>query len=1503
MAAGPVAHVSPYSPAGPNWERAVISEVLTQQLDYMLFVCGLGFVLVAVAANLMARADNRRLRWFWFCLFGIGQGVRIWLDMLAISLGDSPLFQTVRAVLQAAAFVCLFEFARGSACSLGRSAPGPWLDVVFLLLGCAGLWRGLSGFCATLHGALGAPAAAGAAWVLWRYRAMQPPRRRSLGLAAAAVTLSAGICLGDAFYPHPELSTQTLGARPLLFLAGHGLLLIAVFACAFGFWRYYSSLRQDAFALVDADSRYHPEYWILIGLGSLLLLGLLVTEMAGRHQDQIMRNEVRKRTQVAAAVIQRDDVRQLAWDASDLERPAYQRLKQSLVTLHRGAPDARFVCLMGLRDGRSYVLADSEPPDSPDYSPPGDYYAEADPQFIRSLEADELTVVGPLIDRWGAWMSGVMPLVHDGPGTARIAFSMDLDASRWKAQVALYRLPSILLILPLAGLLVFMVSAWQRKREEIARIEASERHTRELVDGSPNWVSRFDADGRCRSINRAGLQTMRWRPEDVIGRPLPEFWPPDQREDIVAAIREVRAGGMPELELPCVRPDGVPLVWQARLSPLTGPQRTVTEFLGVFMDVTQRHLAEAQLQTQAQRFKVLYELALHMSAEKSLDENLAFIVEQARGLVQADAAFLALVEEPGGHLVVRMASGIRTDEFRNLHIPAGKGLSSAVLTGGRGVIIPDYFDFPDVVRVPEVDAAARAEGVVSGIAAPVQMAPQWLGVLYVFNRQRCSWSQADLDTLILLGNLAAVEIVRQRAEAALRRSEVLYRAVFENTGAATCLLGPDMRILQVNSQFEALTGYSRVEVEGRHIWMDHVHREDLARMVEYHKQRSADPAAAPHSYEFRLVDKAGRQHEVLVYVGMIPGEQTRIASLVDITDRKRFESLLQKRLRCEEGVTACSKTLLTAETSPRVVDVALVHLLAASGAGRVYIFENNADPQKGLCTSQTHEVCAPGVPAFQNDPALQMIPYEPAFRRWREAFSANRHIIGRVADFPACERELLAAQGIHSLLAIPIWVQDCWVGFVGFDDVTGARSWDEEDVRLLRLAAEVLGQWMARRQAQQALRAAHDELERKVAERTAELSAANVELRQEMEVRRRAEESLIESTTYLDRIINAISDPIFVKDEEHRWTLLNEAFCRFIGRPLYQLLNHPDRDFFPPAEAAVFWEKDAEVFRTGMENINEEFFTDAQGVRHTIVTKKTLYTDPRGKRFIVGVIRDITERKRLEEERQIQQQQMAQAGKMIALGTLVSGVAHEINNPNSFITMNAPLLQRVWTASAPILESHFQQHGDFDLGYAPYSELKAEIPRLFEDILTGARRIEAIVRNLKDFVRQTPAEDIKPAYLNTVVAGALMLVGHTLRKHTRHLATELDPQLPAILCNSQRIEQVLINLLINAGEALPDPTRGITVRTRRAPSGDEVIVEVCDEGIGIPPEVLPRILDPFFTTKRDRGGTGMGLSVSAGIVRDHGGRLEFESEPGRGTTVRVVLPVKPPAASPPAAGA
>jgi signal transduction histidine kinase len=270
----------------------------------------------------------------------------------------------------------------------------------------------------------------------------------------------------------------------------------------------------------------------------------------------------------------------------------------------------------------------------------------------------------------------------------------------------------------------------------------------------------------------------------------------------------------------------------------------------------------------------------------------------------------------------------------------------------------------------------------------------------------------------------------------------------------------------------------------------------------------------------------------------------------------------------------------------------------------------------------------------------------------------------------------------------------------------------------------------------------------------------------------------------------------------------------------------------------------------------------------------------------------VTREKKLAEEKTLQkQEQLFQAAKMVSLGTLVSGVAHEINNPITSVMLNAPNLTRMWEAVLPILDRHHARHGDFPVGATVYSRIRNRIPRMLAGMSDDARRVRDIVADLKDFARDNPSEIQDNVDLNDVVNKAIGLTINLIKKSTRHFTLNCDEALPTFPGNSQRIEQVAINLVVNACQALPDNDRIVAVATRFIAQTSQAVLEVRDEGEGIDAEALQRITDPFFTTRRARGGTGLGLAISERIVKDHGGHMHFESTPGQGTTVRVTFPL------------
>jgi signal transduction histidine kinase len=271
--------------------------------------------------------------------------------------------------------------------------------------------------------------------------------------------------------------------------------------------------------------------------------------------------------------------------------------------------------------------------------------------------------------------------------------------------------------------------------------------------------------------------------------------------------------------------------------------------------------------------------------------------------------------------------------------------------------------------------------------------------------------------------------------------------------------------------------------------------------------------------------------------------------------------------------------------------------------------------------------------------------------------------------------------------------------------------------------------------------------------------------------------------------------------------------------------------------------------------------------------------------------REIAERTHAEEELLLNQQQLVQADKMAALGVLVSGVAHEINNPTGLILLEVPTLKRAHGDISKVLERYYRENGDFSCGGLPYSRMRDEIPRCLEKLQDAGKRIKRIVDDLKDFARQGDTACNEIVDLNNVAQAAVRLVEPTIRKSTRCFSSEYGEHLPNIRCNAQRIEQVLVNLILNACQALPDSGRCIQLTTSHDPGLGTVSFRLRDEGSGISPEHLARLTDPFFTTKREMGGTGLGLSVSAGIVKEHGGTMLFDSIPGRETTVTLTLPI------------
>jgi len=267
-------------------------------------------------------------------------------------------------------------------------------------------------------------------------------------------------------------------------------------------------------------------------------------------------------------------------------------------------------------------------------------------------------------------------------------------------------------------------------------------------------------------------------------------------------------------------------------------------------------------------------------------------------------------------------------------------------------------------------------------------------------------------------------------------------------------------------------------------------------------------------------------------------------------------------------------------------------------------------------------------------------------------------------------------------------------------------------------------------------------------------------------------------------------------------------------------------------------------------------------------------------------ISDITEARLLQRE-------IIQNEKLASLGLLISSIAHEINNPNNFISFNIPVLRDYLQEILPILDDFANQHPDQELLGMDYHAFREDISRLLDNIEHGSTRINTVVSNLRDFSRMRDQQAWRWIHPREVIEKGVAICTGELQKKVKSVEINVADDLPMVLTDPEAVEQILVNLLINAIQAMDKEDSWIKVRAMLAPSGtDDVIIEVSDNGCGMNENTLDRIFEPFYTTKPPGTGTGLGLYVSRNLIHELGGNISVESQPGMGSTFIIRLPLE-----------
>lgn len=362
-----------------------------------------------------------------------------------------------------------------------------------------------------------------------------------------------------------------------------------------------------------------------------------------------------------------------------------------------------------------------------------------------------------------------------------------------------------------------------------------------------------------------------------------------------------------------------------------------------------------------------------------------------------------------------------------------------------------------------------------------------------------------------------------------------------------------------------------------------------------------------------------------------------------------------------------------------------------------------------------------------------------------------------------------------------------------------------------------------------------------------------------------------QSKENLQAFFNAITDKIYVIDSNFNIILSNSDEIGNSGKCYKKIFNSNQTCNNCPA---LF------TFRKSTVNsLNKEWLN-----QHFLLKSYPIYNNDGEVDRILEVCRDVTKEKKMES-------QLIESHKLASLGKLVAGVAHEINNPNTFILGNIKIIKEAFTDILTILDEKSKQDSDLKIARLNYPVFKENIMTLVEDIYNGSVRMKKIVEDLRTFAKKDEGLLSDNIEINNLIENSIRLTKKQVKDNIK-IITDLGSHIPAFTGSISKIEQVLVNMILNASQAIEKEYGEIRIQTRYNEKKDCVCIKIEDNGIGMDEQIKSNIFDPFFTTKRNEGGVGLGLSISYGIIKEHKGNIQVNSEPGIGTTFIVNIPAK-----------
>ena len=420
---------------------------------------------------------------------------------------------------------------------------------------------------------------------------------------------------------------------------------------------------------------------------------------------------------------------------------------------------------------------------------------------------------------------------------------------------------------------------------------------------------------------------------------------------------------------------------------------------------------------------------------------------------------------------------------------------------------------------------------------------------------------------------------------------------------------------------------------------------------------------------------------------------------------------------------------------------------------------------------------------------------------------------------------------------------------------------------------------------ERALLKAYADLETRVADRTSELAKANEALHAELDERRKIEEMLQQSRNTLRSVFDSISDPLIMVDRDLCVRMANRAtvdyfhsadYLEILGKPFSALAqDHFDPDLLNSVQSAV----------SRFEESSFESGSPEKSGRYEKVFVYPTHEEYRISGSAIVRISDITKEK-------IMTTELIQQEKLATLGLLLSSVTHEISNPNNVILFNVPILRDYLNAMLSIVQEHAAGRADFEIMGMSAVAFQEDTLKLLTNIRNGAQHIHATVAKFIGFSKKRTCDKKAPVEPGELIEKAISICRCEINRTVRTFDVDVEANLPTILADPWALEQVIINLLINASQVMDKENSRLGLKAFVEKNGrNRFTIEITDNGCGMDEETKKKIFFPFFTSKKDGKGTGLGLYIVKSLVEEMAGHIEVETQPCDGSTFRISIPV------------